>query len=129
MKMVWCTFQLVGFHAYPNPPKEVAYLQHTHRHVFHFKVGVEVHTDNREIEFITMKKWLVNHLNSHQSDEMEWKNFSCEMICEEILNLLAMNEPYAHFFPKHAGDINIKPRCHYVEVSEDGENGATYTNY
>ena len=30
----------------------------SHRHIFYFKVGIEVSHDDRDIEFIPFKRWL-----------------------------------------------------------------------
>ena len=63
MKYIWVTFQKEGIHRYPealtNPELEdVKFLGYDHRHIFHFRVDLEVRHDNRDVEFIQMKRWL-----------------------------------------------------------------------
>ena len=59
---IWVTFRKEGIHKYPaalDDPKlatgdeyDVSFLGYPHRHIFHFKVGIEVFHDDRDIEFI-----------------------------------------------------------------------------
>lgn len=99
-----------GIHRYPeaatNPDlKDVSFLAHPHRHIFHIRLKVSVDHNNRDIEFIQLKRWLESQLTS---DNFDFK--SCEMLAEDII--LMTNQKY--------------PKVHHVEVgvSEDGENGA-----
>jgi hypothetical protein len=72
-KMVWVTFQKEGMHKYPaalTDPKlatgdeyDVSFLGHPHRHMFHFKIAIEVFHDDRDIEFIQFKRWILNLYN------------------------------------------------------------------
>ncbi len=65
MKTIWVTFQKEGIHMYPGAdtdPKlatggwdDVSFLGVPHRHIFHFKVWIEVFHDDRDIEFIQFK--------------------------------------------------------------------------
>lgn len=100
--MVWCKLQFIGFHYWKAAEGPMAFLRHTHRHVFHIKAAKRVRGDDREIEFITMKRSIQEYVDSKYTD----KTFdsSCEMIAADILEKFKMNE---------------------VTVSEDGENGAT----
>ena len=41
-KNIWVTFQKEGIHKYPDAPDEVDFLRYPHRHMFHFKVQIEV---------------------------------------------------------------------------------------
>lgn len=108
-KYIWVTDRFEGFHAYKDAPDEVAFLKNLHRHVFHVKMTIQVKHDDRELEFFMVK----------QHYEREIKPFiqlakdlgSCEMIAQRILDGLANTY----------GD----DRFYSVEVSEDGENGAT----
>lgn len=97
--------QREGIHCYPDAPEEVAFLRSPHRHMFHICVELQVHHDDRELEFIIVKrdleKWL--DLNS-----LDYK--SCEMITKDILD-------YLH------GRWGISNRITCVSVFEDGENG------
>ena len=68
MKTIWVTFQKEGIHKYPaalDDPKlatgdeyDVSFLGYPHRHIFHFKVWIEIFHDDRDIEFIQFKRWL-----------------------------------------------------------------------
>ena len=67
---VWVTFEKEGMHCYPaaaddpklktNDEYDVSFLAHPHRHIFKFRVDIEVFTDDRDIEFIQFKRWLMN---------------------------------------------------------------------
>ena len=67
-KWIWVTFQKEGIHKYPaalDDPKlatggwdDVSFLGYPHRHIFHFRVCIEVFHDDRDIEFIQFKRWL-----------------------------------------------------------------------
>jgi len=114
-KMIWVTFSREGIHRYPaalEDPKlktgdeyDVSFLGHPHRHVFHFKVYIEVFHDDRDIEFIQFKRWL-NNLYGQGKLQLDYK--SCEMIAEDLY--LKINSKYPR-------------REVWIEVSEDNENG------
>lgn len=115
MKFIWVTFRKEGVHNYPaalTDPKlatggwdDVSFLGHPHRHIFHFKVSIEVFTDDRDIEFIQFKRWLES-LYADSTLELDYK--SCEMMAEDL---------YGQIVARYPGrDIRI-------DVSEDGENG------
>jgi len=118
-RMIWVTFQKEGIHKYPGADTDpllatgdeydVSFLGHPHRHIFHFKVAIQVEHSNRAIEFIQFKRWLEN-LYSQRVLQLDYK--SCEMIAEDLYNIIATR------YPKR--DIQIS-------VSEDGENGAELT--
>jgi hypothetical protein len=116
-KMIWVTFQKEGIHRYPaaatdpklatNDEYDVSFLATPHRHIFHFKVAIQVFHDDRDIEFIQFKRWLEN-LYKEGTLELNFK--SCEMISDDLYEKIAS---------RYAGrDIEIS-------VSEDNENGAT----
>ena len=55
--MIWVTFRREGIHKYPAALEEekladVSFLGYPHRHMFHFKVWIQVRHNDREIEFI-----------------------------------------------------------------------------
>ena len=107
--MIWVTFRKEGIHKYPaaltDPNlKDVDFLGYPHRHMFHFKVWIEVFHDDRDIEFILFKRWLENLFNG--TLELNFK--SCEMIADDL---------YYEIKAKHPG------RDIWIEISEDGENG------
>lgn len=108
-KMIWVTFQRVGFHRYPDAPENVKYLSETHRHLFKFRVGIQVYHGDREIEFHNFLNWLES-LYSDKSNKLILDYRSCEMIADDLA--FSIIDKY----PKR--DIEI-------EVSEDGECGVT----
>jgi hypothetical protein len=115
--MIWVTFQKEGIHKYPGAdtdPKlatgdeyDVSFLGYPHRHIFHFKVAIQVFHNDRDIEFIQFKRWLEN---SFRDGVMKLDHKSCEMISDELYMYIANRYP----------DRDIE-----ITVSEDGENGAT----
>lgn len=105
--IIWVTFQKEGIHRYPDAPEGVEFLRHPHRHMFHFRVGIQVFHDDRDIEFILFKRWLES-LYVDNVLSLDYK--SCEMICDDLAEQI--NDKYPN-------------RKIIVDVSEDGENGAT----
>ena len=116
MRNIWVTFQQEGVHFYPgadtNPATatddwdDVSFLGFRHRHIFYFKVWIEVFHDDRDIEFIQFKRWLQRLYN--QDDVLELNNKSCEMIADELYQ--AINDKYPNRFVR-------------ISVAEDNENG------
>lgn len=109
-KWIWVTFEKEGIHRYPQAATDpaladVSFLAHPHRHVFKFRVEITVEHDDRDIEFILLKREL-EALFSDGILQLDYK--SCEMIALDLYTYL--NEKYPN------RDIQI-------EVSEDGENG------
>jgi hypothetical protein len=115
-RWIWVHFQKEGIHCYPaaaTDPKlatgdqyDVSFLASPHRHVFHFKVSIEVEHSNRSIEFIQFKRWLESLYNTGTL-QLDYR--SCEMIAEDL---------YVEIAAKYPGR-NVR-----IDVSEDGENGA-----
>ena len=112
---IWVKFSKEGIHKYPaaltDPTlADVSFLGYPHRHIFKFKVAIQVFHDDRDIEFILFKRWLES-LYSDGILQLDYK--SCEMISDEL-----------------AARINIMyPRRDiFIKVSEDGENGS-YAEY
>lgn len=108
-KVIYVTFQLPGIHCYPDAPEDVSYLRSPHRHLFHFKVSIEVFHADRCIEFHQFKNWLLSLFNTSVL-ELDFK--SCEMISDELAK--KVREKYSN-------------RWLQVEVSEDGECGSIAT--
>jgi len=114
-RMIWVTFQKEGIHKYPaaltdpalatGDEYDVSFLGYPHRHIFHFRVWIDVFHDDRDIEFIQFKRWLEN-LYKDAILALDYK--SCEMIADDL---------YTHISFRHPG------RAVWIEVSEDGENG------
>lgn len=104
-KYIYVTFQKEGIHKYPDAPKGVEFLKHPHRHMFHFKVYLEVFHDDRDVEFILFKRELENLYNTQI---LELNNKSCEMMADDL----------AVYIKEHYPNRSIK-----IDISEDGENG------
>lgn len=109
---VWVTFQKEGIHKYPaaaDDPKlaGVSFLAHPHRHMFHFRVELEVFHDDRDVEFILLKRELEG---LYTTGTLQLNNMSCEMIARELLTYI--QETY-------------RGRNCTINVSEDNENGCT----
>ena len=121
-RKIWVTFQKEGVHLYPAAKDDpalatgdwddVSFLGYAHRHIFHFRVAIDVFHDDRDIEFIQFKRWLEGLYNSNT---LELNHRSCEMIAEELAQQINNKYP--------GRDIEIT-------VAEDNENGATmsFTN-
>ena len=110
MNYIWVSFQKEGIHCYPaaaTDPKllDVSFLANPHRHIFHFKVWIEVYHDDRDIEFIQFKRWLED---LYGNGTLKLSYMSCEMLADALY--LTINQRY----PKRAVRIS---------VSEDNENG------
>ena len=115
-KMIWVTFRKEGIHMYPaaaTDPKlatgdeyDVSFLGTPHRHIFHFKVYIEVFHDDRDIEFIQFKRWL-EKLYNESTLTLNYK--SCEMISDDLFETISTKYPGREI---------------WIEVSEDGENGS-----
>ena len=122
-RQIWVTFRKEGIHCYPAAATDpalctageydVAFLASPHRHIFHFRVSIDVFHNDRDIEFIQFKRWLENLYSnngivSNPVLELDWK--SCEMIADDLYLQIAERYPN---------------RAVTIEVSEDGENGCT----
>jgi len=112
---IWVTFAKEGIHKYPaaledpnlatGDEYDVSFLGYPHRHVFKFRVTIQVFHDDRDIEFIQFKRWM-EKLYAESTLQLDYK--SCEMIADELYEQISTRYP--------GRDVEI-------EVSEDGENG------
>lgn len=115
-KMIWVTFRKEGIHKYPaalEDPKlatgdeyDVSFLGYPHRHIFHFRVWLEVFHDDRDVEFIQFKRWCEN-LYRDNTLQLDYK--SCEMMSDDLHEAIIAQYPNREV---------------WIEVSEDGENGS-----
>jgi hypothetical protein len=108
---IWVTFQREGIHCYPaalTDPKlqSVSFLGYPHRHIFHFRVELEIFHDDRDVEFIMFKRELEQYVDGMMGF---LNNKSCEMIANDL---------YYHYIK-----VKYPNRICVVEVSEDNENG------
>ena len=116
-RSIWVTFKKEGIHKYPaalQDPKlatgdhyDVSFLGYPHRHIFHFKVRIQVTHNDRDIEFIQFKRWLES-LYAGGTLELDYK--SCEMISDDLYNEISTKYP---------------GRFVEIDVAEDGENGCS----
>jgi hypothetical protein len=114
-RKIWITFRREGIHRYPaaaTDPQlatageyDVSFLANAHRHIFHFRIWIDVFHNDRDIEFIQFKRWLES-LYSKDILELDFK--SCEMIADDL---------YIQVAGRYPG------RAVWIEVAEDGENG------
>jgi hypothetical protein len=138
-RKIWVTFQREGIHKYPaaatdpslatGDEYDVSFLASPHRHIFHFRVWIDVFHNDRDIEFIQFKRWLLSlytktgrshvmrdraisdtenriELASAPTLQLDYK--SCEMIADDLYIAIADRYP---------------GRAVWIEVAEDGENG------
>ena len=128
-RSIWVTFKKEGIHKYPaalDDPKlatgdwdDVSFLGYPHRHIFHFRVRIEVRHNDRDIEFIQFKRWLERLYSGGNTEGIEGTSpsnsevlvldyKSCEMIADDLYNQISAKYP---------------GRFVEIEVAEDGENG------
>jgi hypothetical protein len=116
-RKIWVTFRREGIHKYPaalNDPAlatgdeyDVSFLGYPHRHIFHFRVWIDVFHNDRDIEFIQFKRW-IDSLYNGQGSILSLDYKSCEMIADDL---------YLQIAGRYPG------RAVWIEVAEDGENG------
>jgi hypothetical protein len=99
---VWITTSFPAFHKWVDAPIRSDFLRDAHRHLFHVKMFWSVTHNDRDIEFIEMKEKVDKYLAVHFKNK--YFNYSCEQLAEIL------------------GEVF---KAVVVEVSEDGENGAT----
>jgi hypothetical protein len=106
-------FEVEGFHNYPDASKNhgelVKFLEQSHRHIFKFNCKKRVNHDNRDEEFILLRRKVKRYINQNfpvfesSCECYDFGSMSCEMIAKKILKQFDFDS---------------------VEVSEDGENYA-----
>ena len=114
-RSIWVTFRKEGIHLYPAAKDDpalatggwddVSFLGVAHRHIFHFKVHIQVTHNDRDIEFIQFKRWLES---LYDDKVIELNHKSCEMIADDL---------YTQINAKYPGRFVV------IDVAEDGENG------
>ena len=115
-RKIFVQFRKEGIHRYPaaatdpalatGDEYDVSFLGVPHRHIFHFRVWIDVFHNDRDVEFIQFKRWLEN-LYRDGTLQLDFK--SCEMMSDDLYMQIAQRYP---------------DRTVWIEVSEDGENGA-----
>lgn len=116
-RFIWVKFAKEGIHCYPDAatnPKlatgnwdDVSFLANDHRHMFHYKVTIEVFHNDRDREFIQEKRFIERLFNN---GDLQLNHRSCEMMADDL---------YEHLKVRYK-DEN---RSITIEVSEDDENG------
>jgi len=116
-RQIWTTFRKEGIHRYPAAATDpmlctageydVSFLANPHRHIFWFKVWIDVFHNDRDLEFIQVKRWLEGLYNK---DILQLDFKSVEMIADDL---------YLQIADRYPG------RAVVIEVSEDGENGCS----
>ena len=117
-RKIWVTFRKEGIHKYPaaatdpalatGDEYDVSFLASPHRHIFHFRVWIDVFHNDRDVEFIQFKRWLEKLYSSNEGVlSLDYK--SCEMMSDEL---------HTHISQKYPS------REIWIEISEDGENGS-----
>jgi hypothetical protein len=81
----------------------VSFLRVPHRHVFHITAKTAVHHDDRDVEFIMLKREIEQYLEGKFGRPGDLDGMSCEQL---------------------AGILVVLFELRSCEVSEDGENGA-----
>ena len=114
-RKIWITFRREGIHRYPaaatdphlatGDEYDVSFLASPHRHIFHFRVWIDVWHSNRDLEFIQFKRWLESF---YSKDILQLDFKSVEMLADDLYLQIAERYP---------------DRAVWIEVAEDGENG------
>ena len=102
-------FQFEALHNWPEPKNDEKYLAHPHRHIFHCELQVEQFHNERDVEYIELKR-AYSKAFSNADGLLDLGSKSCESIAEDLLKDLVEKTD-------NARDIK-------VSVFEDGENGA-----
>lgn len=96
-----------GFHRFPSATKyfnsKVDFLEVRHRHNFHIVAKKKVYSDDRDDEFILLKREVENYIERIYGRPAEFDAMSCEAIARILLK-----------------EFDFE----YVMVDEDGENFA-----
>ena len=117
-RQIWITWQKEGIHKYPaaatdpalatGDEYDVSFLASPHRHMFHFRVWIDVFHNDRDVEFIQFKRWCESLYNG-QGAVLSLDYKSCEMMSDDLHDIISKTYP----------DREV-----WIEVSEDGENGS-----
>lgn len=99
---VYCSIQFEALHSWPDCDiQEVNFLKYPHRHIFHIKAYKKVTHDDRDVEFIVLKRDIQKYLQKTYPDN-NFQHRSCEMIARELIEKFNLTA---------------------CDVSEDNENG------
>ena len=108
-----------ALHHWPDCPEDhsQSYLRNPHRHLFYIRMKWPVHHDDRDMEFIELKKRVDRRLLMHYAPVISehiirsanLKGMSCEMLAAWLLEQF--------------------PEASYCRVMEDNENGSEKFKY
>jgi len=84
----WRDLELSGLEHQP-PFDDVSFLKHLHHHDFHFTVEVQVEHDDREIEFLLLRRDLMQVIEQkcarrNDGGIYHFEDKSCEMLAREV---------------------------------------------
>ena len=112
IKKIYCVLSVDGMHCWQNIPdtdqlNDVQFLKSLHRHIFNFKCVKVVDHNDRHVEFIHLKRDVLDFLHEQYYDDDQRSHMfgsrSCEMLAEQLISAFDLSS---------------------CEVSEDGENGS-----
>lgn len=112
-KTIFITTSFEGVHCYPSAPEGVEFLRMPHRHTFGVRLEVEVYHDDRELEFILLKRKVDSWFEARQTNGV-WQMgpMSCEQVASKLIKFLQ-------------DDLEKGNERYYkATIDEDGENGA-----
>lgn len=128
-KYIRVSWDYVDYHKWDDAPDEVAFLKNLHRHKFFASAMIEVHHDDRELEFFMVLRRIEQEIMPYmylgtplistsekvkkQEDRETYVISSCEQQAQFILDGLK--------------SIYGQGRNYQIEVSEDNENSAIVT--
>ena len=97
--------QVEFIHCWPEAPEEVKFLRDPHRHMLHIECKMSVKHNDRDLEFIMVKRQIEELLKN--------KKWELRTSCEDVAEYLIDAIQYCY------GKRKV-----VVSVFEDGENGA-----
>lgn len=106
-RFIWITFKKPGFHCYLDAPEDTKYLASKHRHLFGFKIQIEVFHQDRDIEFHQFLNYCQSLFDTATID-IDYK--SVEMLADDLYTHISLRYP--------ARDI-------VIDVDEDSECGCS----
>lgn len=125
-KYIWITTSAEGFHKYPaalTDPKlatgddfDVSFLGHVHRHMFYYKVYVEIFHDDRDLEFIQVKRQVEEWV---RGEKFKY-NMSCEMLADQLYQRISNYWPGRDVIIEVSEDNENGCRCEYIEKGRYG---------
>ncbi len=116
---ITCQFRFEALHKWEQAPEEVAFLRVDHRHEFHVHVKVQVYHNDRELEFIMLKRNLEEQMKLWV-EQADGHVLSCETVAEALHLYILDNYPR----PQPGSDRLVE-----VLVLEDGENGGGVSTF